>query len=105
MIVVIGRLRSSAEKRDELIERAAALTAASRAEAGCTGYRFYADTEDPDAFCFVEEWEDLGALKAHFGTPHIASFMQAVPSLLSAAPDLTFHIVERSMGMEEMTAG
>jgi quinol monooxygenase YgiN len=35
---------------------------------------------------FVEEWEDDGAPQRHFATPHIASFMAAVPAAVVAPP-------------------
>ena len=104
MIVVVGRVSSDAHKRAELIAVAQRLAAASREEDGCLGYRFYADTEQPEDFIFVEEWESEEALQRHFATPHIAEFMRAVPATLTAAPDVKFHQVESTRDLGEVAA-
>lgn len=105
MIVVVGRVQTDAERREELIRVAQAVASASREEEGCLGYRFYADTEQENHYVFVEEWKDLDALKAHFQTPHIAEFMAAVPGVLAGAPDIGFHVVERTMGLGDFGGG
>jgi quinol monooxygenase YgiN len=105
MIVVVGRVRSDADKRAALIEVGQAVAVASRAEAGCIDYRLYADTENANEFVFVEEWESDEALRLHFKTPHIAEFMQAVPATLVAPPDVKFHDVARSRDLSNITEG
>ena len=99
MIVVVGRVRTDGERRDELVRVGQRVAAASREESGCLGYRLYADTEQPDHYVFVEEWQDLDALRAHFATLHIAEFMRAVPGLIEGLPDVSFHVVERTLGL------
>jgi quinol monooxygenase YgiN len=105
MIVVVGRVRTDDERRSELLRAGQALAAASREEEGCLGYRLYQDTEDPQAYVFVEEWQDDGALQRHFGTAHIAAFMAAVPQVVIGAPDVHFHDVSRSRDLTNVTAG
>lgn len=102
MIVVVGRVQTDAEKRAELIRIGQEVARASREEAGCIGYRFYADTEREDAYVFVEEWESLAALREHFKTPHIATFMQAVQAAIVATPDVQFHEVARTYGLDDV---
>jgi quinol monooxygenase YgiN len=105
MIVVVGRVRTDAEKREELIRIGQAVAAASRAEAGCISYRLYEDTEVENEFVFVEEWEGDEALRQHFATSHIASFMQAVPGTLVAPPDVRFHTIASSRDLDDMRGG
>ena len=64
MIVVVGRVRTDAERREQLIQIGQAVAAASREEPGCISYRLYEDTETDNDFVFVEEWKDDAALKA-----------------------------------------
>jgi quinol monooxygenase YgiN len=104
MIVVVGRVTSDAEKRDQLIEVAQAIASASREEDGCIDYRFYEDTEQPNHFVFVEEWADQAALERHFGTPHIDTFMRSVPATMTKQPDVMFHTVASSVGLAEVSA-
>jgi quinol monooxygenase YgiN len=102
VIVVVGRVRTSEEKREELVRISQEVARASREEAGCLGYRFYQDTEDPEAYVFVEEWEDMDALRTHFSTAHIATFMQAIPNAIEGIPDVQFHEVARSIGLADI---
>jgi quinol monooxygenase YgiN len=105
MIVVVGRVRTDAHKRAELIRIGQTVAAASRAESGCLGYRLYEDTEAENDFVFVEEWESDEALKRHFGTSHISDFMQAITKTLIAPPDVKFHTVASSVDLADVGGG
>jgi quinol monooxygenase YgiN len=103
MIVVVGRVRSDAQRRTQLIRVGQAVAAASREEPGCISYRIYEDTEAPNDFVFVEEWEDNAALEEHFATDHVADFMKAIQDTLAAPPDVTFHTIASSMDLSEVS--
>jgi quinol monooxygenase YgiN len=103
MIVVVGRVRTDADRRAELIRLGQQVAQASRAEAGCLGYRLYEDTETENDFVFIEEWASEEALREHFATAHIASFMAAFPATLSAAPDVKFHAVAGTRDLAEVS--
>jgi quinol monooxygenase YgiN len=103
MIVVVGRVKTDAEKREALITIGQAVAAASRAEAGCVSYRVYEDTEIENEFVFVEEWEDDEALKRHFATPHIGDFMRAIPAAIVEPPDVKFHTIASSMDLADVS--
>jgi quinol monooxygenase YgiN len=103
MIVVLGRVRTDAGRRETLVAIGQRLAAASRGEAGCSGYRLYQDTEDPDAFVFVEEWDGDEALQEHFRTPHIAEFIQAIPAALVAPPEVSFHEVAATRDLSDVS--
>ena len=62
------------------------------------------DTEDPNAFVFVEEWVDETALQAHVAMPHIATFMAAFLSTLAPAPEVQFHTVAGSKSLADVNA-
>jgi quinol monooxygenase YgiN len=103
MIVVVGRVRTDADKREGLIRAGTALAAASRAESGCISYRLYEDAEFENDFVFVEEWDSDEALQRHFATSHIRDFMQAIPATIVAPPDVKFHPIASSRGLESAT--
>jgi quinol monooxygenase YgiN len=105
MIVVVGRVRTDAEKRDALIRVGQTVAAASRSEPGCISYRLYEDTEIENEFVFVEEWENGEALKQHFTTAHVGEFMQAIPATIVADPDVKFHTIESSMDLADVSTG
>jgi len=104
MIVVIGSVTTDAARRGELVRIGQALARASRAEEGCISYRFYEDTEAENEFVFVEEWESQEALQRHFGTPHIADFMKAVPATVLGSPDVKFHTIESTVDLADLSA-
>jgi quinol monooxygenase YgiN len=104
MIVVVGRVTSDGEKRDELIRVAQAVARASREEEGCISYRFYEDTEVSNEFVFVEEWADQQALERHFATDHIRVFMQAIPATITTPPDVKFHTVASTADLADVSA-
>jgi quinol monooxygenase YgiN len=102
MIVVVARVQTDVERRDELIRLGQTVAAASREEAGCLNYTLYEDTESRNHFVMVEEWEDDEALQRHFKTAHIAEFMSAMPATLVAPPDIRFHTVESSRDLSNV---
>jgi quinol monooxygenase YgiN len=104
MIVVVGRVTSDEEKRDQLIPVAQAVAQASREEEGCISYRFYEDTETRNSFVFVEEWADQQALERHFATDHINVFMRAIPATLTSPPDVMFHTIASSVDLAQLSA-
>jgi quinol monooxygenase YgiN len=105
MIVVVGQVRTDADKRDALIRIGQAVAKTSRAEAGCISYRLYEDTEIENEFVFVEHWESSEALQRHFATAHVAEFMREIPATLVAPPDVKFHTIASSMDLADVTTG
>lgn len=105
MIVVVGRVRSDADKRTDLMRVGQAVAAASRVEAGCISYRLYEDTERENEFVFVEEWESSEALQQHFASSHVREFMEAIPATIVAPPDVKFHTIASSMDLADVSRG
>jgi quinol monooxygenase YgiN len=102
MIVVVGRVRTDADKRDALVRIGQAVAAASRKETRCNNYRLYEDTERENEFVFIEEWDSNEALQRHFATSHIREFIQAIPETLVAPPDVKFHNVASTMDLADV---
>jgi len=105
MIVVVGRVRTDADKRDSLVRVGQAVAEASRAESGCISYRLYEDTEVENDFVFVEEWADEESLQRHFGTAHIAEFMGAILATIVSAPQVSFHTIASSRDLADVGVG
>jgi quinol monooxygenase YgiN len=104
MIVVVGRVRTDEDRREELIRVGQTVAAASRQEDGCISYRLYEDTEQPNEFVFVEEWENDEALQRHFGTEHIGAFMPAVLGAIVAPPDVKFHTIASTRDLTNVSS-
>jgi quinol monooxygenase YgiN len=81
MIVVTGRMHIAPESRERFAAIATEMCSRSREDAGCSGYRVYADLEQADRYVIVEEWADDDALQQHFTQPHTGTS----PAFLSVA--------------------
>lgn len=78
VLLVAGHIRLDPARRDAAIAAAREVMEATRREPGCVAYTFSADLGDPGLFHLFEEWESQEALDAHFQTPHMARFQQAM---------------------------
>lgn len=99
MIIVRGtsRLVDDAD-RAEAVEVLARMATASESEPGCRIYRFGFDIEDDRVVHLHEEWEDEFALVAHFDTPHMATYREAIADLVDGATELAvFEAEERAL--------
>ena len=93
MILVIGTAVVKPGSREAATERCVWMSRLTEREPGCRSYRFYTDLTDPDTMLIVEEWESGEALRAHFGTPHMAEFSRALAGLVASPPIVTRYVV------------
>ena len=94
MILVIGRVRCAADRRDELVALMERMQESSRQEDGCLRYGFFSAVEDPLSFVAVEEWADREALDRHFGQPHLQEFARGLGEVISERPEVAIHEIE-----------
>lgn len=92
MLMVYGTARIDDKDVDRLREAAQAMVAASRAEDGCQEYAYGFDMFDPTLMRIVEHWDDANALKAHFATPHMATWRAALATM--AISDINLYTLE-----------
>jgi quinol monooxygenase YgiN len=85
MILIIGKGQLLPERRDQALAAATTMSEASRGEAGCHDYRFWTSISDPNLMMVLEEWEDQAALDAHFRTPHLKEFAEALTRTLDGS--------------------
>jgi quinol monooxygenase YgiN len=83
MIHVIAVITAKFGQRDKLLEAFRANVPAVLAEAGCIEYGAATDIDNgpafqalcgSDSFMVIEKWDDLDALKAHAGAPHMLAY-------------------------------
>ncbi len=82
MIIVHGTIPVKAEARDEALDLARTMAAATRVEPGCLSYDFYVGLTEPNKLMLFQEWESMEALMAHFKTEHMDAFLRELPELL-----------------------
>ena len=78
MIIVMGYAKLAAGQLDGLDEAMRAQVEATRGEDGCEHYSFARDVIDPDTLMIAERWRDQAAIDAHFKSPHMAAFNEAL---------------------------
>jgi len=83
MIIVQGYIPIRSERREEALEMARRMTAATRAERGCISYEFFIGLTDPNTLMLFQEWESMEALLAHFQTQHMDQFMRELPNVVA----------------------
>jgi quinol monooxygenase YgiN len=94
MIVVNGIVKASPEDIEHLTTAIAAMETASRAEPGCRDYTFSVELNDGATLRVTELWDSLEALQAHFQTPHMAAFQQAIAARPPQSTDIKFFQAE-----------
>jgi quinol monooxygenase YgiN len=99
MIVIAGTIRIRPERRDDAVRAALEMAEATRAEAGCLAYRFFADLADPALFFVFEEWESEDALARHFQSAHMKVFQRRVPDLVAGPPAIKRYAVASATPM------
>lgn len=82
MIIVHGVLRVVKAKRPRALDLMQEMATASRLEAGCVSYEFYASLTNPCQFLLFQEWTSVDALQDHFQTAHMEIFLEQLPSIL-----------------------
>lgn len=79
MIIVEGWVRLAAEEMERLRPAALEMMRQTKAsEPGCLEYAYAIDLAEPDRLRVIERWADQAALDAHFASPHMARFRQAM---------------------------
>jgi len=80
MIIVEGWVRlAEVADVERLRDAARAMMRATKSEEpGCLEYAFAVDLAEPTLMRIIERWSDDAALAAHFATPHMAAFNQAL---------------------------
>lgn len=77
-IHVVAKSLVPVDRQKEYTVLAQRLVEMTRKEEGCISYSLYKEKDDPQILTFLEVWEDMEHLEAHFKTPH---FTEIVPEL------------------------
>ena len=86
MIIVTGSVQLRPDNRARAIELGCDHSRRSRSEAGCLAHNCMIDAEDPDRLCFIEEWQDMAVLQAHFKVPASGEFVREISAMASSPP-------------------
>jgi quinol monooxygenase YgiN len=90
-VLAVARVHGIAAARAQLIELFSRTAAAARREPGCRSYDVAEVLDGTDEFVIVHEWDDEGALDAHYRGAAHAAYQQGVFGLLARPSDLVIH--------------
>lgn len=100
MILVVIRMKVPSEKRLELSQTIALLTASIRTEKGCRRCDFYQSMENDNELSLLEEWDTQENLTVHLKSEHFR-ILRGAMNLLKEPYEMVFHTVFHPTGMKQ----
>lgn len=91
MIIITGLARFARDRLAEAVRLGIEHSARSRGEPGCTAHHCHIDAEDDQRIVFIELWEDMAAVQAHFAVPASGEFVRKLTAMAEAAPDMQIY--------------
>ena len=81
MLIVAGTIEIDPADVETLRDAASTMMAATLQEPGCQQYVFSVSVADPSQVQVFEIWDSAEDLAAHFETPHMAEYRQALAGI------------------------
>ncbi len=72
------------------------------AEPGCVFFEFSRSLTEPNTFVCIEGFRDAAAGSEHMAQQHVARFMQEMPDIVSAQPQIIYVDAEEVTGFGPM---
>ena len=104
-IHVVAVIKAKQGMREKLLDAFRQNSPTVHEEKGCIEYVATVDAGDAgalqtkfgdDTFVVVEKWENLGALKNHAASPHMAAYAQKTKDLIESR---TIHVLSPTAGL------
>ena len=102
MIIVLATIESRAEDIDKLRQAIVDMQTATATEPGSISYVFTTDIASPDVVRVIEKWQSMDDLKAHFATPHMATFQQEMAQYPAKSMDVKVYEVAQELEFPAM---
>ncbi|MGH7492603.1 MAG: putative quinol monooxygenase [bacterium] len=103
MIIASVRIVLLSEKRDEILEVLSHVQGLMRSLSGCLSCAIYEEYGEPPAILYLEQWRSKEDLYRHIRSPWYLQVLAAM-DLASEQPEISFHEVANSHGMELIEA-
>ncbi len=88
VVTVVAKVTAKSDAIEIVKAELIKMLAPTRQEEGCIEYRLHQDSENPAAFVFYENWENLKCLEQHMNSAHFQAYVAAVGDLIA---DKTVH--------------
>lgn len=95
MIIITGSIEMNPATSDQAIALAIEHSARSRAEPGCIAHNCHVDCEDETRLVFLELWQDMDAVIAHFSVPESGQFVRELSAMATGTPVITLFTADQ----------
>ena len=102
MILITVKFPIREDRLDAWDELSASYAKAVNAEPGCVFFEFSRSLTEPNTFVCLEGFRDSAAGGAHMAQDHVARFMQEMPDIVSARPQIIYVDAEEVTGFGPM---
>jgi len=99
VIIASIRIVVTPEKRHDVLRTLRPILGPTKVRGGCKECRFYEDIEDLNTLLLVQGWESQTALESYIRSEEYRKVLAAM-DLAVEKPEVTFHTVTRTAGME-----
>jgi quinol monooxygenase YgiN len=93
MILITGTVEIAESNREAFIAAVTRHVTLSRQEPGCISHGFFEDVMAPGRFTFVERWQDMAAVQAHFAMDYSREVVGVLRSLATTSTGVEIHEV------------
>jgi len=90
VILIVVKFPIRPDRLDEWARLSTEYAVAVRAEPGNVFFEFSCSVDDPDTFVCIEGFRDAAAGAEHMRQPHLATFMNTMPRIVSARPQIIY---------------
>ena len=103
MVISIMKLTPLPEKRQAMLDILRSVAIIAPGMPGCLDCQIYEEDSSAHRIVYVEHWQSRGPLEQHIKSGLYLRVLTAV-ELASEPPEIQFHEVSETMGMELITA-
>jgi quinol monooxygenase YgiN len=99
MIIVTLQLKTTPEKRWDVLKTIHALIGPTSVQSGCLHCAFYSDTRNDDEMILLEKWETYKDLERHIRTDEFRKII-ATMEAVSLPPEINVYETDAIKGMD-----
>ena len=83
-LTIIARIEAVPDKTQLVKEALMKLLNPTRKETGCLQYDLHQDTEHPEVFVFVENWQSRTLWQDHMNNDHLKAYIKATEGAVAS---------------------
>ena len=93
MITIVAKCYVKENEIQNFIGLGEKLCLKSRKEVGCISYHIFQDMQDKHIMTFIEEWDNIDSIQAHYQSSHYSEIASRLHQLSQQAPDIHQYVL------------